>query len=86
MIYEMVTGWGAFARKSSADSLAAILSEEPKPLTEIDPDVPIELQRIVTKTLQKKRSERYQTVKDLLADLRALKQEREFRERLQSST
>ena len=86
VIYEMVTGRGAFARKSSADSLAAILGEEPKPLTEIDPDVPIELQSIVTKTLQKKRSERYQTVKDLLADLRALKQEREFRARLGSTS
>jgi serine/threonine protein kinase len=83
VIYEMVTGRGVFARRSSADTLAAILGEEPRPLAEIDPSAPAELQGIVTKALQKRRSERYQTVKELLADLKALKQEREFRERLQ---
>ncbi len=63
----------------------AILADEPPPLTDIIPTTPPELQRIVTRTLQKKRSERYQTVKELLADLRALKQEREFRARLSST-
>ena len=85
VIYEMASGGGAFARDAGADTLAAILSEEPKPLTGINPDVQVELQRIVTKALQKKTSDRYQTVKELLADLRRLRQEREFRERLQSS-
>jgi len=84
VIYEMVTGRGVFARKSAADTLAAILGDEPKPLSRFAPDVPAELQRIVTRTLQKKRSARYQTAKDLLADLRALKQDREFRARLES--
>jgi pimeloyl-ACP methyl ester carboxylesterase len=82
VIFEMVTGRGVFARKTGADSLAAILGSEPEPMSEFNPDVPVELQRIVTKTLQKKRRERYQTARELLADLRALKQEREFRERL----
>jgi serine/threonine protein kinase len=84
VIYEMVCGRGAFARKSGADTLAAILSEEPKPITEIEPDVPVELQRIIKMTLQKKRSERYQTVIELLADLRAFKREREFNQLLKS--
>jgi pimeloyl-ACP methyl ester carboxylesterase/tRNA A-37 threonylcarbamoyl transferase component Bud32 len=84
VIYEMVTGRGVFARKSGADTLAAILGDEPKPLSRFAPEVPEELQRIVTRTLQKKRSARYQTAKELLADLRDLKQEREFRARLQS--
>jgi hypothetical protein len=86
VIYEMVGGQGAFARNSAADTLAAILSEEPRLLSEIEPAVPVELQSLITKTLQKKRPERYQTVKELLTDLRALKQEREFRERLGSIT
>jgi serine/threonine protein kinase len=84
VIYEMVTGKGVFARKSGADTLAAILVDEPKPLSRHAPDVPPELQDIVTRALQKKRSARYQTAKDLLADLRALKLEREFRARLES--
>lgn len=84
VIYEMVTGKGVFARKSGADTLAAILGEQPPPLSYYAPDAPEELQRIVTRTLQKKRSARYQTAKDLLTDLRDLKQERVFRARLES--
>jgi serine/threonine protein kinase len=86
VIYEMVTGRGAFARRNSADTLVAILGEEPKSLTEIDQAVPVELESIVTKALQKERSERYRTVKELLTDLKALKQEREFRERLRTTS
>jgi serine/threonine protein kinase len=84
VIYEMITGKGVFARKSGADTLAAILGDEPKPLSRYAPLVPPELQNIVTRTLQKKRSARYQTARDLLADVRALRLEREFRARLQS--
>jgi hypothetical protein len=62
------------------------LNDAPKPLADFNPAAPAELQSIVTKALRKKRRERYQTVKELLAELRALKQEREFRERLGSGT
>jgi serine/threonine protein kinase len=86
VIYEMVAGWAVFARKTSADTLAAILGEEPQSLASFNPAAPVELQTIVRKTLQKKRRDRYQTVKELLTDLRALKQEREFRERLKSTS
>jgi serine/threonine protein kinase len=86
VIYEMVSGEGPFSRLSGADTLAALLGAEPRPLAEIDPTLPLELQSIVTKTLQKERSGRYQTVNELMVDLRALRQEREFRERLQSKT
>ena len=86
VIYEMVTGRAAFGRQTGADTLAGILADEPSPLAASVPATPPELQRIVTRTLQKKRSERYQTVKELLADLRALRQEREFRARLSSTT
>jgi len=84
VIYEMITGGGAFARKTAADTLSAILSDPPKPLFKVSPGSPSELEQILTKALQKERSERYQTVKALLADLRALKQELDFRERLNS--
>jgi pimeloyl-ACP methyl ester carboxylesterase len=84
VIYEMTTGKGVFAHKNVADTLVAILSDEPKPLSHYSPDAPAELQRIVTRALQKTRSARYQTAKELMADLRALRQEREFRARLES--
>ena len=86
VIYEMVTGRGAFARNTGADTLAGILADEPPPLAAGSLATPPELQSIVTRTLQKKRANRYQTVKELLADLRGLKQEREFRARLGSTT
>jgi len=85
VLYEMVTAKRAFARPSSADTAAAILGSDPKALSKYNPEAPAELQRIVTKTLQKKRADRYQTAGDLLTDLRTLKQELEFRERLSTS-
>jgi len=58
--------------------LAAILSEkEPQPLARYSRAVPAELERIVSKTLRKDREERYQTAKDMLLDLRRLKQKLE---------
>jgi eukaryotic-like serine/threonine-protein kinase len=86
VIYEMVTGRKAFQRDTNADSLAAILNERPKPIAESCPDAPAELQRIINKTLQKRSAERYQHARDLLLDLRSLKQELEFRARLGSSS
>jgi len=86
VIYEMASGRGAFARASGADTLAAVLSEEPKPITDLNPAVPVELQAIISKALQKRSADRYQAVEELLADLRTLKQEREFHERLRSTT
>jgi eukaryotic-like serine/threonine-protein kinase len=75
VLYEMVAGRSPFAGKSSSDVLAAILDREPDPLARFDPDVPTELQRIVTKALRKEREQRYQTTKDLQLDLQALRDE-----------
>ncbi len=75
VLYEMVAGRSPFAGSSSSDALAAILDREPAPLARFEPDVPAELQRIVTKALRKDRSHRYQTSQDLLLDLQALRDE-----------
>ena len=73
MLYEMVAGRSPFAAPSGSDVLAAILQNEPAPVARFEPDAPAELQRILTKTLRKDRSQRYQTVQDLLLDLQALR-------------
>jgi serine/threonine protein kinase len=73
MLYEMVAGRSPFAASSGTDVLAAILDRDPAPLARFDPDIPGELQRIVTKCLRKERALRYQTVQDLLLDLQALR-------------
>ena len=78
VLYEMLTGKDPFARPTSIDVMAAILTEEPPPISEQRPDAPAELQRIVGKAMAKKPADRYAASKDLLADLKALKSELEF--------
>jgi serine/threonine protein kinase/formylglycine-generating enzyme required for sulfatase activity len=82
LLYEMVSGQRPFQGASSAAIAAAILTSEPYPLVRFAPNTPHELERIVTKLLKKDPGNRYQTAKDLLIDLRTLKEEQEFQLRL----
>ncbi len=82
LLYEMVSGQRPFQGASSAAVAAAILTHEPSPLARFAPNTPPELERIVTKLLKKQPDNRYQTAKDLLIDLRTLKEEQEFQLRL----
>ena len=84
VIYEMVAGQRPFAGETPSDSFAAILKVEPAPLSRLAPETPAELERIVSKALRKDREERYQGVKDLLLDLKRLKEEVDFQTRLSS--
>ena len=72
VLYEMVAGRSPFEGQSRTDVLAAILDRDPAPIARFAPEVPPELQRIVTKALRKDRVQRYQTMQDLLLDLKAL--------------
>lgn len=84
VIYEMASGQKPFSGETPNDSLAAILKIEPPPLSQVSPDAPAELVRIVTKALRKDREERYQSVKDLLLDLKNLREELDFHEKSRS--
>ncbi|MEP6570456.1 MAG: hypothetical protein ABJC10_11845, partial [Acidobacteriota bacterium] len=64
-----------FHGETVSDCIASILKTEPAPLTEIVPGVPVRLEWAVQKALRKDRDERYQTAKEMLSDLRAVKQE-----------
>jgi eukaryotic-like serine/threonine-protein kinase len=86
VIYEMVARRKPFDGDTPSDALAAILRTEPPPLLHLAPEIPAELNRIVIKSLRKDREERYQVVKDLLLDLKALKQEMDFQAKLEHST
>ncbi|HEX8816503.1 MAG TPA: protein kinase [Terriglobales bacterium] len=78
VLYEMVTGKRAFPGDSAVTILAAILHKHPEPIGELNVQAGEELQRIVAKTLEKKREDRYQTTRELMVDLRHLaKQETE---------
>ena len=82
VIYEMVAGEKPFAGETPSDSLAAILKVDPEPLSHLASETPAELERIVSKALRKDREERYQGVKDLLLDLKRLKEDVDFQARL----
>jgi len=84
VIYEMVTHRKPFDGETPSDVMAAILKSQPQPLSEFFSDAPPELSRIVMKALQKDPEQRYQVVKDLLIDLRSLKQDLEFQEKMGS--
>ena len=85
MLYEMLSGRNPFAAESVGATMSSILTKEPAPLARYASDVPDELQRIVRKALSKDKEGRYQGIKDLLIDLRELKQELEFRTKLARS-
>ena len=85
VLYEMLAGRVPFAGESSTDVLAAILDKEPLPLLRFVDDMPPELQRIVTKCLRKERDERYQTMKDVLLDLKELRDELALEAKLEHS-
>ena len=74
VIYELVAGCPPFDRSTPSEVIALILERDPLPLPHYARDVPAELERIVSKALAKDREERYESAKDLLVDLRRLKQ------------
>lgn len=74
VLYELVAGCAPFERATPSEVIALILEREPAPLARYAQEIPPELERIVTKALTKNREERYQTAKDLLVDLRRLRQ------------
>lgn len=86
VLYEMLAGRRPFEDSNPAAVASAILTREALPLARFAPGTPPELERIVTKALKKNPDERYQTSKDFLIDLRALKEEEEFKRRLERSS
>ncbi|HSE20293.1 MAG TPA: protein kinase, partial [Pyrinomonadaceae bacterium] len=85
VLYELVTGHHPFAAESAAGTISAILTHEPPPLTSCNGDVPIELERIVSKSLRKNRDARYQTMRDLQIDLTCLKEDLDFERKSERS-
>lgn len=75
VLYEMVAGRPPFTGRTSPDVMSEILNSDPLPLGNFISSAPAELQRIITKMLRKDREERYQSIRDLAVDLRALRRE-----------
>jgi eukaryotic-like serine/threonine-protein kinase len=85
VLYELIAGKAPFDGETPTDVLVAITQKEPPPLARFAADVPAEFEWIVTKALRKDRDERYQTAKELLTDLRRLKQRLDFETELERS-
>jgi serine/threonine protein kinase/Tol biopolymer transport system component len=75
VLYEMVTGRQAFGGETTAVIFHKILAEDPPPVTRFDPDLPQEMDRIITKCLEKARDLRCQTAGEVRADLKRLKRD-----------
>ena len=75
VLYEMVTGRRAFPGTSAADTLAAVLRDEPKPPREIVPEVPRDLERIILRCLRKDPDRRFQHMADVKVELQEVKEE-----------
>ena len=75
VLYEMASGMLPFRGESSGVVQREILDRSPLPLARMNPDLPVELDRIITKALEKDRDLRYQHAADMRADLKRLKRE-----------
>src|SRR6202140_1894268 len=71
LLYEMLSGRRAFEGKSSAALLAAVLRDEPKPLSELKRDVPPEFRQIVSRCLKKDPAARYASGAELARDVKS---------------
>jgi TolB-like protein len=77
VMYEMATGKKPFTGKNSLMTLDAVLHDKPVPPGELNAKVPVELEGIIGKAMEKDRRERYQSATQMKADLQQLKRETE---------
>ena len=75
VLYEMTTGTRAFQGGTPGDVIGEILKGVPKPPTLLNPSLPPEVERIVSKALEKDRKLRYQHASDVRSDLQRLKRD-----------
>jgi eukaryotic-like serine/threonine-protein kinase len=75
MLYEMVTGVGPFAGKTPTDTLANVLSAQPKPPSALVPTLPRELERLILRCLRREPARRFQHMVDVKVDLQEIKEE-----------
>ena len=75
VLYEMATGVRAFEGESSLSTLSAILRDEAKPMSEVAPDVPPQLEDVIQRCLRKMPDDRWQSMKEVQAALSTLKRE-----------
>jgi eukaryotic-like serine/threonine-protein kinase len=75
VLYEMATGQKAFQGESKMSTLMAVLKQEPKPVSQLVPAIPPDLEKIINRCLRKDAIQRFQHMDDLKVDLAELKEQ-----------
>lgn len=86
VLYEMATGLLPFTGNTVTETIDRITHTQPEAIARLNYDVPAELEVIIKKALRKDRDERYQTIHDLLLDLKELKRDADLAASLERST
>jgi len=72
VLYEMLTGQLPFKGEHEQAIVYSILKEKPEPITDLRPDIPVSIEQVVSKTLEKDPDKRYQNAEELLDDLKSI--------------
>lgn len=75
ILYEMATGKRAFQGENQMSTISAVISLEPKPVSELRPEIPAELNRVIARCLRKDLGRRMQTAADLRIALDEIREE-----------
>ncbi len=82
VLYEMATGRRAFGGTTTALVFDAILNRTPQSVSDVNPSIPADLDRVIGKAVEKDRQLRYQNALDLRTDLQRLKRDTESSQRI----
>ncbi len=72
VLYEMFSGQLPFKGERDQAVIYSILNEQPKPITDLRSEIPMSIEQVVAKALEKNQDERYQNIDELLDDLRSI--------------
>jgi len=86
VLYELATGQRAFSGNTSGVVFDAILNRAPTPIVRLNPAIPLQLELIINKAMEKDRELRYRTASDIRADLQRLKRDTDSARALPYST
>lgn len=73
ILYEMVTGQRAFQKKTTVETMAAIINQDPQPIASINPQVPAPIRWFIERCLAKDPADRFASTDDLSRDLKSIR-------------